>query len=323
MDSTQMKIYVSKDNAKLVNPEFIHVSDIGKAALLIFESQKSVVSDVDNYLVKLAPGTYHEKVEFIGDNITLIGEDPENTIIEFNDYALYIMPDEGRKRGTFRSYTMFVDGDNFSMKNVTVANTAGYGAKIGQAVAMYMDGDNAEFENCRFLGRQDTLFTAPLPPSVIEAGGFRGPKEFAPRKNQSHHYKNCYIEGDVDFIFGGATAYFDGCEIKSLCRDASATDAVQGYITAASTPEEIKTGYVFTNCRFTSDCPPQSVYLGRPWRIYARVRIENCELGAHIKPEGWFDWGKEEAQTTTHYIEENNYGPGANLSGRVSWMKKE
>lgn len=302
-----MNILVSKtkDNA---------VKTISEASKMI----KSRTSD-EPIQIFLDAGVYHEKVELIGDNITLIGEDPLNTIIEFDDYALYIMPEEGRKRGTFRSYTMFVDGDGFTMKNITVSNTAGYGAKIGQAVAMYMDGDCAAFENCRFLGRQDTLFTAPLPPSVIEPGGFRGPKENAPRKNQVHHYTKCYIEGDVDFIFGGATAYFEGCEIKSLKRDKVSDNEVQGYVTAASTPQEIQTGYVFTNCRFTSDCPANSVYLGRPWRNYAKVCIQNCELGPHIKPEGWFDWGKEEAHNTTYYEEHDNYGPGADTHARVSW----
>lgn len=300
----------------------IVISKTKEGAVQTFKEAAALInsrSEGEPVEITLDEGVYHEKVELIGDNITLIGEDPQNTIIEYDDYALYIIPEEDRKRGTFRSYTMFVDGDNFTMKNLTVANTAGYGAKVGQAVALYMDGDNTNIENCRFLGRQDTLFTAPLPPSVIEPGGFRGPKENAPRKNQTHHYKNCYIEGDVDFIFGGATAYFDNCEIKSLRREGIADSAVQGYVTAASTPQEIQIGYVFKNCRFTSDCPDHSVYLGRPWRIYAKVSIKNCELGAHIKPEGWFDWGKEESHSTTFFEEHDNYGPGARTDSRVSW----
>ncbi len=267
------------------------------------------------------PGIYHEKVELIGNNITLIGEDAENTILEHSDYGLFFVESEGTKLGTFRSYTLFVDGDNFRMKNLTIANRAGYGPKIGQAVALYMDGDNAEFENCRFLGRQDTLFTAPLPPSVIEPNGFRGPKENAPRRNQTHHYNKCYIEGDVDFIFGGATAYFTGCRIHSLKRDNVEAGAVQGYVTAASTPEEVAVGYVFDNCDFTSDCPKASVFLGRPWRNFAKVTIKNSFLGEHINPLGWFDWGKEAAHETTVYKEENNSGPGAEMSERVHWLK--
>lgn len=264
--------------------------------------------------IHIAAGTYHEKLDLERDNVTLIGENAEHTILTFGDYGLFLMPD-GIKRGTFRSYTIFVHGDNFSAKNITFANTAGFGPKIGQAVAVYADGARMTFENCRFLGRQDTLFTAPLPPTVIEWGGFRGPREHAPRDNGTHYYKNCYIEGDVDFIFGGATAYFEECEIRSLSRG----NDPEGYVTAASTPEGRTYGYVFDRCRFTSDCAPETVYLGRPWRNFAKTVILNSELGAHIKKEGWHDWNKEEARELTYYAEYHNFGPGASPETRVSW----
>lgn len=264
--------------------------------------------------IHIAAGTYKEKLDLERDNVTLIGEDVNNTILTFDDYALFIMPD-GIKRGTFRSYTIFVHGNNFTAKNLTFANTAGYGPKIGQAVAVYADGDCMTFENCRFLGRQDTLFTAPLPPTVVEWGGFRGPRENAPRDNGTHYYKNCYIEGDVDFIYGGAAAYFEECQIHSTARG----NDPDGYITAASTPEGRPYGYVFDRCRFTSDCAPETVYLGRPWRSFAKTVIMNSELSNHIKKEGWHDWGKEEAHTQTFYAEYNNFGPGASPETRVEW----
>lgn len=264
--------------------------------------------------IYIAAGIYKEKLNLERDNVTLIGEDAENTILTFDDYALFLMPD-GIKRGTFRSYTIFVHGNFFTAKNLTFANTAGYGPKVGQAVAVYADGDCMTFENCRFLGHQDTLFTAPLPPTVVEWGGFRGPRENAPRDNGTHYYKNCYIEGDVDFIYGGATAFFEECEIRSLSRG---TDP-NGYITAASTPEGRPYGYVFNRCRFTSDCAPETVYLGRPWRSFAKTVIMNSWLGDHIKKEGWHDWGKEEAHTQTFYAEYNNSGPGASPDTRAFW----
>lgn len=267
--------------------------------------------------IHIGAGTYKEKLELERDNVTLIGEDAKNTILTFDDYGLFLMPD-GIKRGTFRSYTIFVHGDPFTAKNLTFANTAGFGPKVGQAVAVYADGAHMTFENCRFLGRQDTLFTAPLPPTVIEWGGFRGPRENAPRDNGTHYYKNCYIEGDVDFIFGGATAYFEECEIHSLARG----NDPEGYITAASTPEGRPYGYVFDRCRFTSDCPPETVYLGRPWRNFAKTVIMRSELGAHIKKEGWHDWNKEEARETTYYAEYENYGPGASPETRVCWSHR-
>lgn len=267
-------------------------------------------------------GIYREKVSLVHDNITLIGESPENTILENADYGYYMAPGAAEKLGTFNSFTLFVDGDNFCMKNLSVKNSAGYGEKIGQGIALYLDSDNAHIEDCALVGRQDTLFTAPLPEHTIEPRGFKGPKENAPRKIQKQYYKNCYIEGDVDFVFGGATAYFDSCEIKSLKRDGVKEGQPQGYVTAPSTPESVKVGYVFDNCRFTSDCPANSVYLGRPWRDYARVTIKNSYLGAHIIKEGWHDWGKERTHDTTDFREEGNYGPGAELKGRVKWINK-
>ncbi len=281
--------------------------------------------------IRIGAGTYKEKLDLERDNVTLTGEAPETVSIEFDDYALFLMPD-GIKRGTFRSYTIYVHGNNFTAKNITFKNTAGFGAKVGQAVAVYADGDGMTFENCRFQGRQDTLFTAPLPPTVVEWGGFRGPRENAPRDNGTHYYKNCYIEGDVDFIFGGATAFFEECHIHSLSRrspeeNASASPAEnpqnnaapEGYVTAASTPEGRKYGYVFDRCRFTSNCAPETVYLGRPWRSFAKTVIMRSELGPHIKKEGWHDWNKEDAREQAFYAEFENYGPGAAPEARVSW----
>lgn len=287
----------------------------GDASTLAEAFAKAVAIPADYAVeIQIGAGTYQEKLELERDNVTLIGEHAETTILTFDDYGLFMMPD-GIKRGTFRSYTLYVHGDKFSAKNLTFANTAGFGPKIGQAVAVYADGARMSFENCRFIGRQDTLFTAPLPPTVIEWGGFRGPRENAPRDNNVHYYKNCYIEGDVDFIFGGATAYFEECEIRSLTRNSNP----DGYITAASTPEGRPYGYVFDRCRFISDCEPETVYLGRPWRNYAKTVIMRSELGAHIKKEGWHDWNKEEAKEHTFYAEYENYGPGASPETRVSW----
>ena len=280
-------------------------------ALAMQESPETAVE------IRIGAGVYKEKLELERDNVTLLGEGADKVILEFGDYGLFLMPD-GIKRGTFRSYTLYVHGDKFTAKGITFKNTAGYGPKIGQAVAVYADGARMIFENCRFEGRQDTLFTAPLPPTVVEWGGFRGPREHAPRDNGTHYYKNCYIEGDVDFIFGGATAYFEECEIKSLDRG----QEVNGYVTAASTPEDREYGYVFDRCRFTSDCAPETVYLGRPWRSFAKTVIMRSELGAHIKKEGWHDWNKEDARELAFYAEYENFGPGADMTQRVAWSRQ-
>lgn len=264
--------------------------------------------------IMIGAGKYREKLLLTRNAVTLIGEEGR-TVITGDDAALTLLPEEGRKRGTFRTQTVFLDGADITVKGITFENTAGFGAKVGQALAVYADGARLRFFDCRFLGRQDTLFTAPLPPTEVEAGGFLGPKEHAPRSRSVQYYEDCYIEGDVDFIFGGATAFFERCEIHSLSRN----QEVNGYITAASTPEEQAFGYVFDHCRFTSDCAPETVYLGRPWRNFAKVAILHSELGAHIKREGWHDWNKEEAHTGTYFAEYGNTGPGADCSARVAW----
>lgn len=267
--------------------------------------------------INIGAGIYSEKIELTQSHIALVGRGQDEVVITYDDYGLMLLPD-GIKRGTFRTQTAFFDGDDFLIKNITFRNTAGYGPSVGQAVAVYADGAHMTFDRCRFLGRQDTLFTAPLPPTVVEAGGFRGPKEHAPRRDTVQYYKSCYIEGDVDFIFGGATAYFEDCRIHSLDR----SEEVNGYITAASTPEGKEYGYVFNRCRFTGDCAPETVYLGRPWRAHAKTVILRSELGAHIKKEGWHDWNKEEARSSTFFAEYENYGPGADTSGRVDWCHR-
>lgn len=262
-------------------------------------------------------GTYHERVEIRCPFLTIKGEGADKTIIEYDLYAE--MPfGEDEKRGTFRSYTMLVNADNFTAMDLTIANTAGSGKEIGQAIAVYNEGDINRFINCRILGHQDTLFTGPLPKAVAKPGGFKGPTEFAERIAGHQLYKDCYIEGDVDFIFGSAFAYFDNCTIHSLDRGME----VNGYVTAASTYEENPYGYVFHKCHFTSNCPDRTVYLGRPWRIYSKTVLIECELDAHIKEEGFFDWKKPESHDTVVYAEYKCSGPGYTPDKRASYVKQ-
>ncbi|MBQ9765571.1 MAG: pectin methylesterase [Lachnospiraceae bacterium] len=271
----------------------------------------------DTITINLAPGTYHERLTVNIHNLVIQGtsDNASDVTITHGDYAQAIHAD-GNKYGTFRTATFFIDADNVTLRNLTLENNAGAGVKIGQALALYADGDNLFFENCRLLGRQDTLFTAPLPPNELQKHGFRGPKEFAPRRNQAHYYKNCYIEGDVDFIFGSAAAYFENCELFSVYRE----ELICGYVAAPSTPEGRKIGYIFNHCRFTSDCPSKKIYLGRPWRDYAKMIVMNSYIGEHIYSEGWHDWDKPHAHETIFFGEYNNYGPGADISHRAPFV---
>ncbi len=253
--------------------------------------------------IQLAEGEYREKLTLSRPNTTLIGAGADKTRIVWDDGAYFMLPD-GMKRGTFRTATLLVDAPHVTLQNLTVENDAAPRNEVGQAVALYVDADDFTCENCRLIGHQDTLFTAPLPPKEIEKNGFIGPKQHAPRIPQRHVYRRCLIEGNVDFIFGGAAAWFENCEIRSV--DES------GYATAASTPEGQKYGYVFHSCRFTHNgIPDGCTYLGRPWRNFAKTVLLNCELGSHIHPEGFHDWGKQAAHETMFYAEYGSFGPGA------------
>lgn len=304
----EKRIYVSREKKE---GAFLRVTD---ALNSIPEDNKEPVS------VWIEPGVYHEKITVNRPFVTLegTGESSADTVLTFDDYANFIMED-GMKRGTFRSYSVFVDAHDVTLRNLTVENASGDSTVHGQAIALYADGDRLLVESCRLLGHQDTLFTGPLPPKEMEKNGFIGPKQYAPRINGRQYYKDCYICGDVDFIFGSATAFFENCTVESLRRFAlqnpeeekgaeaagkkeNADSKIQGYVTAASTPEGQKYGYVFSNCRFISgDCPAESVYLGRPWREFAKTVFVDCSFGAHIRAELFHDWNKRKARETVEY----------------------
>lgn len=265
--------------------------------------------------IHLDTGIYRERVVISRPYLTLEGED--GAVITGDLYALMPSEDIG-KLGTFRTYTVFIDTHDVTIRNLTFENTAGKGPDVGQALALYADGDRLVFDHCRFLGNQDTLFTAPLPLKEVEPNGFTGPGQFRHRTPGRHYYKDCYLEGDIDFVFGGAAAYFEHCEFHS--KDIG--KQVNSYVTAASTPEGQEYGYVMESCRFTGSCPPHSAYLGRPWREYAKTVLLNCEIGAHICPEGWHDWGKTAARDTVYYAEYRSYGPSGDLSKRPNWVHR-
>ena len=242
-------------------------------------------------VIYVKKGLYKEKVivpQWLT-NIEIVGEDRDETIITYDDHANIKMPGTDRGMGTFRSYTMRVEGNGITFKNITIENNA---AQLGQAVALHTEGDRLTFINCRLLGNQDTIYT-----------GTAGTRLY---------FKDCYIDGTTDFIFGPSTAWFENCTIHSKRNS---------YVTAASTPKDVKYGYVFNNCRLTADPGVTKVYLGRPWRDYGYTLFMNCELGAHIRPEGWHPWQKER-MNTARYLEYNNRGEGAKTDKRASWSRR-
>ena len=231
-------------------------------------------------------GVYKEKVIVPSwvENIDIIGEDRDKTIITYDDHANI------NKMGTFRTYTVKVEGSDITFKNLTIENNA---AQLGQAVALHTEGGRLKFINCRILGNQDTIYTG--------------------AKFTRLYFKDCYIDGTTDFIFGPSTALFEDCIIHSKRNS---------YVTAASTPKEAKYGYVFKHCKLTAEPGVDKVYLGRPWRPYAYTLFIECELGKHIVLAGWHNWGKQSNEETARYMEYKNTGEGANASERVAWSKQ-
>ena len=300
----------------------IHIAKDGNGDFTSVQAALDTLSpdNREEVVLFIHKGIYEEQITVTVPHVTMIGEgeSPSDTVLTYYLYAREILPD-GMKRGTFRSYSCIIDTHDFKAENLTFQNSSGNANTAGQALAMYADGDRLHFVNCRFISGQDTLFTGPLPPKELQPNGFIGPKQFAPRINGRHLYEKCYIEGDIDFIFGSATAYFDECTFHSneIGRE------VNGYVTAPSTPEGQEYGYVMNRCRFISDtCRPESVYLGRPWRNFAKTVLINCYMGSHIKPEGWHDWNKPEARDTMFFGEYGSYGPGGTMDMRPDWVKR-
>ena len=230
-------------------------------------------------------GVYREKllIPEWKTGITIVGESVTGTIVEWDDHA-------GKGPvNTFTSYTARISGNDIHVHNITFVNSAG---RVGQALAMFVDGDRVLFDNCRFIGNQDTIFAA--------------------GEGAHQYFRNVYIEGTTDFIFGPATAYFEKCEVRSKQKS---------YITAASTPEGVPYGFVFDGCRLTADTAVDSVYLGRPWRDHARTVFLRTEMGAHIIGAGWHNWSRPEAERTSYYAEFASTGAGA-AGARASWAHR-
>ncbi len=263
-----------------------------------FATVQEAIDAVPDYrkgetVIYIKNGTYKEKVVVAESkrNITIIGESVEGVILTYDDYAgtknIF-----GENKGTSGSSSWYVYGPDFHAKNVTFANSAG---PVGQAVAIHITGDRCIFDGCRFLGYQDTLYTY--------------------GKLSKQLYRNCYIEGTVDFIFGSSTAWFEQCQIHSLRR---------GYLTAASTPETSAYGYILNKCRLTAAEGVEKVMLGRPWRPYAHTLFIDCVMGKHIDPVGWHNWGKEKEKTARYgeigSVDEQ--GNPIDLSQRVGWARQ-
>ena len=240
-------------------------------------------------IIHIKPGTYKELIYIQREKrfFHLVGENAEKTILTY-DLNANLTGRDGKLIGTFRTPSTQIDADDFTAENITFENSAG---PVSQALAVRVDGDRVVFRNCRFLGWQDTI--------LLNRG--------------RQYFEDCYIEGHVDFIFGAATAFFERCHIHCL-RD--------GYITAASTPDNQPFGFVFSDCKITGASPQVKTYLGRPWRAYSNVIFLNTEMSEVVRPEGWHNWNFPDREKTVRYAEFGSTGPGANRRARVAWSKQ-
>lgn len=279
---------------KYDNPDTLFVARDGTAEFRNIDDAIEVCRAFMEYhkVIFVKKGTYKEKLIVPSwlTNIEICGEDRDNTIITYDDHANVFIPGTDRKMGTFRTYTVRVDGNDITFRNITIENNA---ARLGQAVVLHTQGDRLTFVNCRILGNQDTVYT----------GGI----------NTRLYFKDCHIEGTTDFIFGPSTAWFENCTILSR------TDS---YITAASTPQDVEYGYVFNRCKIVAAEGVSKVYLGRPWRPYAHTLFMNCQLGKHILPVGWHNWSNTQNETTARYCEYDNHGEGAATKERAAWTRQ-
>ncbi|AIQ68023.1 pectin esterase [Paenibacillus graminis] len=241
--------------------------------------------------IRIKPGIYEEKITVKQGTppVLLLGEDTNSTIITWSDNAHTLGPD-GEPLGTFKSGTLNVFAEHFTAENLTIRNASGPGT--GQAVAAFVDAGYAVFRRVRLLGDQDTLYTG----------------------QGKQYYNECCIEGDVDYIFGAATALFERCRLHNK--------RSRGYITAASTPEGAPFGYVFLDCEITSGEGVSEVYLGRPWRPYAHVAFIRTVMDSSIIGEGWHNWGQPDREETSRYEEYGSSGPGANPEARAAWSRQ-
>ena len=241
------------------------------------------------WVIYVKAGTYRERLYVQREKrfLALVGEDASKTIVTFDLHAFLPGPD-GRPISTFRTPTAQIDADDFTAENLTFENPAGTEGR--QALAVRVDGERVAFRGCRFVGWQDTILLA------------RG----------RQYLEDCFVSGSVDFIFGGATAFFERCSIHARG---------DGYVTAASTPQEQDHGFVFRGCRITGE-PGVRTFLGRPWRAFASVAFLDTEMSEVVRPEGWHNWDRPLREKTVRYGERGTTGPGAAEDARVAWARR-
>jgi pectinesterase len=241
------------------------------------------------WVIYIKNGTYKEMLSLASgkNNITIYGESKTGVILTYDNYSGKINSSTGVAYSTSTSASTYIYGTDFYAYNISFQNSAG---AVGQALAIYVKGDRAVFNNCQFLGNQDTYYG----------------------HNARNYFYNCYFEGTTDFIFGSSIAWYESCQI--YCKGGTS-------ITAASTEPYVPFGYVFNKCTITG-AGTATTDLGRPWQPYASVAYINSSLSGVIKLTGWNDWGNTANDATARFGEYNNTGAGSSMTSRPSWVKR-
>jgi pectinesterase len=247
------------------------------------------VNNTKEITIYIKKGVYRKKLHLDStrNHVTLVGEDAAGTILTYADHPGMVLAN-GDSVNTRNSHSFLIRSDDFSARHLTFRNDAGYSA--GQAVALEVQGDRASFFDCRIIGNQDILFLN--------------------NPDSRQYFRDCYIEGTTDFIFGAAVAWFENCHIYSK---------KNSHVTAASTPREHSYGFIFYHCILAGDSAVTNASLGRPWQPFAAVDYIHCYIGGHIRPQGWSVWNNKDDYTSSRFAEYENYGPGAAITSRVSW----
>lgn len=267
------------------------------------------INDSKRKTIYVKNGVYKEQLTISKPSVTITGESKKNTILTYNVANGDTKP-TGGKYNSADCAALTVAANDFIAQNITFENShLKDTGKDVQASCVYTYGDRLTFTNCNFYSGQDTLcaYTYGVDKSRV-------------------YFKDCFIQGSVDFIWGGAIALFDNCTLNEI-RDG-------GMYTAANTPNGQKLGYVFLNCTLTSNADavytsrtnprwktPSSVYLGRTYGDYCHVSYINCNINAPVNPLGWLKMGND-VNNTAQLEEYGCKGIGSNRSQRVLWSKE-
>ncbi len=248
-------------------------------------------------VIYLQKGLYKQKIEIKSDDVTLIGEDRETTVISYDDYARKIHTD-GKEYNTFRTYTVCVTGERVRFENLTVENSNTNPKEVGQCVALSVNAKAFSAQNVTLRSTQDTLFLYPFPDDlVVRYRGFIPQRQLYTEGRALHLFENCDIYGSVDFIFGGAEAYFRNCRIVSV-DDGRDT----GHVAAPCHSLAQDYGFCFLDCDIVSEgAKPSTVSLARPWRDFGKCVYINCRVENHVIPELFDKWNDTERDKTARF----------------------